>query len=362
MAVTSIGEDPLFAHEAHGCGVLAAPNAPSRQQDSRGEAAATADAPVATPEPMARLLDLNPRAAASALAGLGLAVFPLHSVDDVGGCTCGADCGRNAGKHPRTRRGFHDASVGLEQIEAWWRQWPDANIGVATGATSGVWVLDVDPDKGGHQSLVELELDFGKLGPTWCVETGGGGRHYWVRSLGVPLRSNAGLLAPGLDVRADGGYVVVPPSTHRCGRVYRWNEQLCPAKTPLLQAPRWLPKLLHDNSHKTMVPPACATGDSGKRGNDCRELPEMIPEGQRNTVLMRFAGAMRRYGFGDDAIRAALLAENAARCVPALPEEEVARIARSVDRYVPTKDLAKMLTRSQSRGFIEFVAGKAVQR
>jgi putative DNA primase/helicase len=249
-----------------------------------------------------------------------------------------------------------------EQIEAWWRCWPNANVGVATGAVSGIWVLDVDPDKGGDRSLAEFEALFETLGPTWRVETGGGGLHYWFRAPGEPLRSNAGRLGPGLDVRADGGYVVAPPSRHRSGHAYRWDEPSCPTRAPILQAPRWLLDLLREEPRQKMVPPERAAGGRIGRGNHSRELPTSIPEGERNTVLMRFGGAMRRYGFGDDAIRAALLIENAVRCVPALPEEEVAQIARSVARYAPTKDLARMPTRSQPRGFVEFVAGKAVQR
>jgi putative DNA primase/helicase len=76
-------------------------------------------------------------------AGRKWHVFPLHSVRD-GRCSCGHDCGKNAGKHPRLKGGFKVATTDAAQIEAWWRKWPDANIGIATGAISGVVVVDVD--------------------------------------------------------------------------------------------------------------------------------------------------------------------------------------------------------------------------
>src|SRR4051794_17920044 len=102
------------------------------------------------------LADPNPRMAARALAELGLCVFPLHSINADGTCTCQKHCGRNAGKHPRTTKGHLDASTSPGQVDTWWARWPEANIGIATGASSGIWVLDIDPDKGGDASLAAL--------------------------------------------------------------------------------------------------------------------------------------------------------------------------------------------------------------
>lgn len=81
-------------------------------------------------------------AAALDYARRGLRVFPVFEIEDDGRCACGRDCGRDAGKHPRTRHGFKDATTNSVQITAWWSRWPNANIGVATG--EGIVVLDVD--------------------------------------------------------------------------------------------------------------------------------------------------------------------------------------------------------------------------
>jgi putative DNA primase/helicase len=80
-------------------------------------------------------------------AGRQWRIFPLHSVQ-AGRCTCGRDCGKNAGKHPRVKGGFKVATTDVRQIEAWWRKWPDANIGIATGAVSGLVVVDIDGPTG----------------------------------------------------------------------------------------------------------------------------------------------------------------------------------------------------------------------
>src|SRR5688572_11141260 len=114
------------------------------------------------------LKDMNPARMAVTLAALGLRVFPVHSVDLTGHCSCGTACGRNAGKHPRTSNGLLDATRDPDRIRAWWSRWPDANIAVATGTAAGIWVLDVDPANGGLESLEALEVANGELRPTWC--------------------------------------------------------------------------------------------------------------------------------------------------------------------------------------------------
>lgn len=79
-------------------------------------------------------LSRNGRAALVYATEYGWRVFPLHSTDDAGMCSCGnAECG-GPGKHPRTSRGCLDASTDAAQIRAWWERWSDANVGIATGA------------------------------------------------------------------------------------------------------------------------------------------------------------------------------------------------------------------------------------
>ena len=94
---------------------------------------------------------------ALALAKRGMAVFPLKARDKI----------------PITKHGCLDATSNLEQVRSWWGKYPDANIGLATGVRSGVWVLDID-GVDGEATLRELEQGMGALPPTVEVITGGG--------------------------------------------------------------------------------------------------------------------------------------------------------------------------------------------
>jgi hypothetical protein len=153
-------------------------------------------------------------------AGRGWRVFPLHSMRD-GRCTCGQDCGKNAGKHPRVKGGFKVATTDARQIEAWWRKWPDANIGIATGAVSGIVVFDIDGATG-RATLQRLVEEHGQMPRTAIVKTGRGWHLYFAMPCPcAPIPCSTG---DGLDVRGDGGYVVAPPSRHASGHVYRWCE------------------------------------------------------------------------------------------------------------------------------------------
>jgi len=204
-------------------------------------------------------------------------------------------------------------------ILAWWDQWPEANIGIATGAQSGIFVLDIDPDKDGPETLAQLQDAHGPLPDTATCRTGSGGLHGYFRYPGgVLIRNSAGKLGPGLDIRGEGGYVVAPPSLHPNGRPYEW--QLDPWENDLAEAPGWLLGLLAE-----------ATRKASPGGNGTGK----IPAGQRNTWLTSEAGRMRRAGLDEAAILAALSALNYAKCAPPLPENEVQQIARSVARYAP---------------------------
>jgi hypothetical protein len=118
----------------------------------------------------------NPlRAAALAYAARGWPVFPCHGIRD-GRCTCGKPECAHPGKHPLTRHGFKDATTDPQQIDRWWTDHPDANVAIATGASSDLIVLDLDPRHGGQLTLDELEATYGRLPETVVSFTGGGGR------------------------------------------------------------------------------------------------------------------------------------------------------------------------------------------
>ena len=148
----------------------------------------------------------------------GWAVFPLYWIRD-GACACGkGDCD-SPGKHPRVPNGFKHATKDEDQVRRWWERWPDANIGIRTGAVSGIFVLDIDGDTG-DRSVAELQERFALLPDTKIVLTARGCHLYFVHP-GRPIKNRTGVV-PHVDVRGDGGYVVAPPSDHHSGAIYRW--------------------------------------------------------------------------------------------------------------------------------------------
>lgn len=139
------------------------------------------------------------------------------------------------GKRPLTYNGFWDATTETRRIRTWWSRWPTANVGVPTGGYSGLLVLDVDVRGGGFERLAVLEREHGPLPKTARARTGGGGVHvYFKYPAEERVRNSAGTLGPGLDVRGEGGYVVVPPS--RTDGSYAWTDRSPPAPAMWLLA------------------------------------------------------------------------------------------------------------------------------
>jgi hypothetical protein len=129
------------------------------------------------------------------------------------------------GKRPLVKwRGRQNMRLTEPELEAYWQRWPEANVGVVTGHVSGLLVLDIDEDKGGLRSLAKLVARHGPMPLTWRCRTGSGQHLYFLLPEGRDCRNSAGRLGPGLDIRAEGGYVVAPPSIHRSGRQYRWLD------------------------------------------------------------------------------------------------------------------------------------------
>ena len=149
----------------------------------------------------------------------------------------------NAGKHPRTARGFLDASRDLVQIKAWWREFPTASVGVAVDP-SGIFLLDIDPRNEGDEGLNDLIQAHQPLPDTPIVLTGGGGRHIWFKRPEIPQGFKfKPLIAPGVEVKCQQGYVVVPPSLHAAGRTYDWELSAHLDDIPLAPPPQWVVQL-----------------------------------------------------------------------------------------------------------------------
>lgn len=196
-------------------------------------------------------------------------------------------------------------------IRSWWQRWPEANLGIVTGAVSGIVVLDVDsPD--GMESLKKYNLH---LPPTPTVQTGGGGLHYYFRHPGYHCK-NFTKKYPGIDFRGDGGYVVAPPSLHKSGNYYTWL--IPPWDEELADAPDWLLNLIEKQ------------GTGGKLRPE--EWKVDIPKGERNDELTRRAGSLLAKGIPAGEVLTMILAINKKHCKPPLPEGEVKAIVESIGK------------------------------
>src|SRR5215212_1979035 len=218
-------------------------------------------------------------------------------------------------KEPNLRelRPYLTRKVTQEELDAW--TW--SGVGIITGPPSGILVLDVDGPEG------KAELQKHGHPPTPTARTARGGLHLYFRHPEQHVRTGI-RVAPGLDVKASGGYVVAPPSVGSNGRTYEWI--LSPEEAELAEAPGWLMNLLVRERPKGPTPPA----------------GERILPGKRNDALASLAGTMRRRGMSEAEILAALQVANEQRCQPPLEAREVEKIAASVARYEPTDNIVRI--------------------
>jgi hypothetical protein len=226
-------------------------------------------------------------------------------------------------KRPLTARGFKDATTDSAVITAWFKN-PDAMIGLPTGARTGLVVVDIDGDAG-FESLRDLEHRHGALPNTASVETPRGGSHLYFRHPGVEVRCSASTIAPSVDIRGDGGYVISPPSKTADGRGYVVDEEC-----DVADLPAWLLAATTEPTPLGAAAPASVwlpIVRDGVRGPD--PLTGRPSEG-RNDKLTRLVGHLMRHY-----IDAALAHEfahllNECRFYPPLPRDEVDRIVDSV--------------------------------
>jgi hypothetical protein len=246
-------------------------------------------------------------------AARSIPVLPVHWPTIQPGrqvaCSCGDPACGAVGKHPITPHGLKDASTNREQVEWWWRRFPQANVGLATGHRFDV--LDVDGPTG-ERALAHLAAGypFGPPGP--AVRTGRGGWHLYLAPTGLGNPKPQGL--EQVDWRGLGGYVLAPPSRHASGRRYRWVRDL---STPIPQAPAALRERLERPQPAQPAGPALrpqAPGHPyGQRALEAR-LAEVAraPKGERNRTL--YVAGLRLFSLvaggvlGRDQVEAGLLA------------------------------------------------------
>lgn len=281
----------------------------------------------------------------------GWRVLPLHNPTRDGGCSCyqHMEC-PNIGKHPRLKHGLKEATPSEAVCKVWWgEKWRGSNIGIATGARSGLVVLDEDALHGGSASLEELQRRYERLPETLKAATGGGGWHYLFAHPGgdvvIGNRTRLAGLA-GLDVRGDGGYIVAAPSLHWSGAHYRWEDE----SIPVAECPEWLLDLIQQPAPATAAPRKETWRLPADSASFWLEKAlERAVEGTRNNTGFWLACQLRDEGLGE--AQAAIALEEYARGVPgqsyalsearasvrtaySRPAREAARSPQSANRVV----------------------------
>jgi len=206
-----------------------------------------------------------------------------------------------------------------EEAEAWFT--PDnINIGLITGRLSGYVVIDCD-SKEAIESFLQRYPDGNN---TLQVQTGRGRHFYFQYEEGI--RNDTGtILGPEIDIRGEGGFVVVPPSRHTNGTQYkRINSN---------NAARLSDKLKEVLVSRSPIKTEPGDGDKPASGVD------RITEGRRNSFLTSMAGVMRRQGLSQETILNSLKKLNGESCEPPLPDDEVQRISKSVGSYEPAESI-----------------------
>ena len=239
-----------------------------------------------------------------------------------GRCTCGRNDCHTPGKHPRTKNGLRDATTDVQEIQNWWSQWPNANIGVRTGAQSGIVVIDIDPRHGGDDALAELEARYGQVQSTVESITGGGGRHLIYKHPGQPVHNSAGSVGPGIDVRGDGGYFLAPPSAHISGNKYVWEASSHPDDIEIPPLPSWLVQEL-------------SKPESSRSSNSTGWVEEAIrgvPEGMRDITCIKLAGYLIGAGISPSVATDFISTTFGMRSDPPFPRNEIEKKVASAVR------------------------------
>jgi hypothetical protein len=235
--------------------------------------------------------DSSRRDAALWWAARRFPVVPLHHIT-VTGCSCPEQSCTNAGKHPRITGWRTAASTDELAIGTWWEQYPNANVGVVT---DGHVVVDVDPRNGGEETYTRLADDHefpGTLTQRTGEYDGQRGRHLIYRQNGTPVRN--GELGQGVDIKGDGGLLVVASSGHLSGV----NYELVDSDAEIAEVPEWIVEKLGPGR-------AAGSAGAGAAANGSQTLDELLAHppgaGERDTWVTRVCGHYARTHRDDEA-------------------------------------------------------------
>lgn len=299
------------------------------------------------------------RESATRYAEVGIPVFP---------CVPGA-------KHPITKRGFHDATTSRRAVDEWWRRYPRANIGVPTGVTSGLSVVDVDVHSGasGYPAFDNARRDGLALTWSWLVRTPSGGLHAYFPATPLPQPC---WQSPGahVDFRGDGGYIVAPPSVVELnGSPAAYTVIATANHTPApLDATQLRTHLDPSWDHRDLPPrsqaarPFGTAADSAARPERLAAWVAALPEGGRNgglfwaacrlaeegyrfeTALESVGAGARDAGLGDREIR--ITVASAYRTAARATSTNPASTATAAGPRVPGGPAGRFTTPHQRRG------------
>lgn len=274
--------------------------------------------------------------AALCYAALGFQILPLHyPIFNKKGvhCSChmGSTC-ESIGKHPQYHKtliahGAYDATTDETIIRAWWNEWPKANIGIATGSQSNLFVCDAD------SLIIVNDAEQRGLPLTPRVRTGNG-EHAWFKHPGIAVPNK--VKVEGFDFRGDGGLIVAPPSLHHSGKRYEWIVGL---DTPLAECPDWISALITKSPEYTQSAPLKTALEDTRYGlgalKRAVERIEAANNGHRNDTFYKAAASVYNLVAGGE-------------LTDATADFELRNAADSVG--LSTAEIAKTLKQAKSNG------------
>lgn len=290
------------------------------------------------------------RTAAVKYASLGYGIIPVHWIRDDGCCSCGDWSCRKPAKHPINAHGASDPILDPELAARQWEELPRANIGIVAGPTGWV-IVDIDSEQARDYFRSIADYDTIERMRTAPINKTGNGWHFIFRDDEREFSPSVGKGDHlGIDIRAGVSIFVAPPSVHVSGHEYTWLNGQPPFDPP--RPTKWLRNyILNRKSEeaKTII-----------------DETAKVAEGSRNDTMTELGGVMRRRGFSESEIRAALLLANERINNPPLSEREIGSIAHSLANYSPsdvpdslrvaatsTTDLIDRLHRLDTRHLVE---------
>lgn len=268
-------------------------------------------------------------------------VKKFHAIVPIGAWTFTGKDGKKVDlwKHPLIPNWTQEPLRTERQVAEEWnkfvRRGRVPGIGVVTGQICGGYIvidLDNKPEKGinGYHELLTWQQRTGLVLPeqTWTAITGSGGYHLWFRTdRAMPGFVNAEY---GIDLRADGNQVVVPPSLHPSGKRYAW--EISPNDCECAEADKAVIRFIED--YRPADAQYKRSTHRGQGGERKMLLPPEILEGGRHRPLISLVGTLNRLGVEDDTIMNVVRSENEAKCIPPLTETELQKeIFPAIFRY-----------------------------